>query len=44
LEGSGKVGRGLVDEDLAESGRGNKRRKYDSGLGFLDEEEVGGDA
>jgi DNA repair exonuclease SbcCD ATPase subunit len=44
LEGSGKVGRGLVDGDLAEGGRGNKRRKYDSGLGFLDEEDVDGDA
>lgn len=44
LAGSGKVGRELLDGDLAESGRGNKRRKYDSGLGFLDEEEVGGDA
>lgn len=27
---------------LADSGRGKKRRRYDSGLGFLDEEEVDG--
>jgi hypothetical protein len=38
--GDGKVGR-LVGADMAKSsGRGTKRRRYDSGLGFLDEEEV----
>lgn len=31
---------GLLSGELAKRGRGKKRRRYDSGLGFLDEEEV----
>ncbi|TPX08133.1 uncharacterized protein E0L32_010200 [Thyridium curvatum] len=38
----GAAGQGLLGGDLArrKSGAGKKRRRYDSGLGFLDEEEV----
>ncbi|KAK4445575.1 myosin heavy chain, skeletal muscle, adult [Podospora aff. communis PSN243] len=38
-EGKSNSG-GLLSGDLAKRGRGKKRRRYDSGLGFLDEEEV----
>ncbi|KAK0648997.1 hypothetical protein B0T16DRAFT_409240 [Cercophora newfieldiana] len=31
---------GLLSGELARRGKGKKRRRYDSGLGFLDEEEV----
>ncbi|GAB1317770.1 Glycolipid 2-alpha-mannosyltransferase [Madurella fahalii] len=31
---------GLPAKDVASTGRGRKKRRYDSGLGFLDEEEV----
>ncbi|KAK3346632.1 hypothetical protein B0T25DRAFT_552483 [Lasiosphaeria hispida] len=31
---------GLLSGELAKKGRGRKRRRYDSGLGFLDEEDV----
>lgn len=41
-EGTAKVGRSLLSGDLARSGRGSKRRRYDCGLGFLDEEEIDG--
>ncbi|KAK3317761.1 hypothetical protein B0T19DRAFT_297261 [Cercophora scortea] len=33
-------GGGLFAAELAKRGKGKKRRRYDSGLGFLDEEEV----
>jgi DNA repair exonuclease SbcCD ATPase subunit len=32
---------GFLSGELARKGRGKKRRRYDSGLGFLDEEEMG---
>jgi hypothetical protein len=37
---SSSKGSSLLSEDLARRGHGRKRRRYDSGLGFLDEEEV----
>ena len=39
-DGSGAKAGGLLSGELAKKGRGKKRRRYDSGLGFLDEEEV----
>ncbi len=39
-EGSSSKPGSLLSGDLAKRGRGKKRRRYDSGLGFLDEEEV----
>jgi hypothetical protein len=37
-QGESKVGRPLTDDVASSSQRAGKRRKYDSGLGLLDEE------